>query len=253
MTWQPISTAPTTDRCPAKDCGGILLRLSNRKGYCVKCQGFFERPKVVHKHRTEKIWEPEEIAKVVEGLKHDGFKQLAIRTLFAFDLRRAELVGGDDVRVPREQWNPGLRWENVREDGIWVRRKMHSDMEFKKNPQLVKQILDFFEVHVEVRNGEKVLCSASGNRKEGKIFERSTDWVRNTVQSGAKKAGFEDWKMIHPHSVRHTMTTWTGEKYDVTVARDTAGHKSIATTNRYLARTKPSKLEQVGREALAIV
>lgn len=234
-SWQPLQ-ASSKLLCPTKDCGGALL-IVKRIGFCMKCKQGFERPKTVHKHKTEKEWEPEEIAKIVDvGLKDDPFKQLSIRTLFAIDLRRAELVGTDDPRVPEDRKNPGLRWENVRDDGIWVKRKMHQDMLFKKCPDLVKQLRDFF-----------------GPRKEGKIFERSTDWVRKTLQTGAKRAGFQDWDKIHPHSVRHTMTTWTARKHGVVVARDTADHTNIATTNRYVARTPAKELQTVSEEALALV
>ncbi len=105
------------------------------------------------------------------------------------------------------------------------------------------------------------------SQKKGKLFgfRESQGYVH--TRRYAKMAGIKDWFLVHPHRLRHYFITHVhkaqGEKRDLKITQNLAGHKSERTTLRYIAnltpeeekgelerlvhRTKPSKSETVSQ------
>src|SRR5207249_5608121 len=120
---------------------------------------------------------------------------------------------------------PGLLIEDIRDDGVWVKRK---GWKKEKDPSPPRKVSLPPELIAELRD-------FAGTRKQGRIFEISWSRVWQMLHIYTKRAGVIDWKLNHPHRLRHYMTTQVARKHGVLSARDIAGHKNVSTTNRYVA------------------
>ena len=137
----------------------------------------------------------------------------------------ARQVGRDFHWVPAEPNLPGLLIEDLRDDGVWVQGK---GWKKDKNPTPPKKVQLPADLVAELR-------LFVGKREKGRIFEISWSRVWQMLHLYAKRAGVIDWKLVHPHRLRHYMTTQVARKHGVIAARDIARHKNIRTTNRYIA------------------
>lgn len=186
-------------------------------------------------HKPKKELTDEEMGKILEAAKSRSFlTYVAIRTLTVLDLRRSEMMGQDDKR----EWpNNGMLIEKLTPKGIWIRRKKQGVETEIRIPAELRADID------------KVI----GKRTNGSVFLRTAAWLYAEVQICAKLSGIANPELVHPHTLRHWMTSYTGEKHGVIVARDLAGHASIATTNTYLRRTRGEKLEEVEQGVLELL
>lgn len=152
--------------------------------------------------------------------------------------RRAELVGGDDPRVPQEKRLPGMMIENFRDGGVYILGKK-ADREVLQPlpPALLSEVKTFI-----------------GRKSSGPLFDYSTDGVRKICLKYAKAAGVPDWDRVHPHRLRHFYITNVARKTgrDPWKTRDMARHKNIATTNRYVSELRPDEKKHIIEE-IAIV
>lgn len=149
-------------------------------------------------------------------------------------LRRAELVGGDDPRVPEEKRLPGILIENIRDGGVYLLGKKADREVLVPIPlPLLSEIIDF-----------------AGKRTSGPLFDYSTDGVRKVSLKYAKAAGVPDWNRVHPHRLRHFFITRVAKQTgrDPWKTRDLARHKNIATTNRYVAELDPGEKAEIARQ-----
>lgn len=204
-----------------------MLGLSSMEEQAEKDQGMIHKPK---KELTD-----EEMAKILDAAKTRSFlTYVALRTLTVLDLRRSEMMGQADKR----EWpNGGMLIEKLTPKGIWIRRKKQA---------VETEIRIPAELRVDI---DKVI----GKRTHGPVFPRGPQWLYAEVQICAKNSGIANPELVHPHTLRHWMTSYIGEKHGVIVARDLAGHASIATTNSYLRRTRGEKLEEVEQGVLELL
>ena len=80
---------------------------------------------------------------------------------------------------------------------------------------------------------------------DGKAVEAS--YVRQMLKRMASRAGIE--KRVHPHGLRHTgASELLSEGVDVGVISKQLGHKSIATTARYLDHISPQRVIDTMRQ-----
>ncbi len=205
---------------------------------------------------------------LVEAKKSSLRDYLLLKTLTLGDFRSGEVVGSAARRwtpqryeeivdkkgnvkkigldfhwVPAEPNLPGLLIEDIRDDGIWVRGK---GWKKEKNPTQPKKQQLPADLIAELRG-------FTGMRETGRIFEISWSRVWQMLHLYAKRAGVIDWKLVHPHRLRHYMTTQIARKHGVIAARDIARHKNIGTTNRYIAELPEDEKRAIIGELAGII
>ena len=80
---------------------------------------------------------------------------------------------------------------------------------------------------------------------DGEVLDAS--YVRRMLKRMAARAGIE--KRVHPHGLRHTgASELLSEGVDVGVISKQLGHKSIATTARYLDHISPQRVIDTMRQ-----
>ncbi len=177
---------------------------------------------------------PEQVKAILIQAKMTSERDyLLLKTMTLGDFRSGEVVGSAARRwikeskswIPAEPNLPGLLIEDLRDDGVWVQGK---GWKKEKNPTPPKKVQLPTDLVAELR-------LFVGKRAKGRIFEISWSRVWQMLHIYAKKAGVIDWKLVHPHRLRHYMTTQVARKHGVIAARDIARHKNIGTTNRYIA------------------
>jgi len=69
---------------------------------------------------------------------------------------------------------------------------------------------------------------------EDRLFKITDRQVRNLIKKYAKKAGIPNWKLVHPHMLRHTCATLLRRKgVPLRIVQQILGHESIETTQIY--------------------
>ena len=191
--------------------------------------------------RAQKKLNDQEVQKILaEAKKESYFDYLALKTLIALDLRRAELVGQNDTKgrmvvkldAKGEEWyfqtksheNPGMLIEKLTDKGIWLRRKKHGEDTFVPIPHDLRAEID----------------QIIGHRTSGPIFPRTTGWVWYRIRHYARNANIPDWQYVHPHALRWHAGDAVFEKHGIKAASSFLGHKNVATTwSHYTHKVKP--------------
>src|SRR5207249_10452399 len=187
---------------------------------------------------------PEQVKGILGKAKEVSLRDyLLLKTLTIGDFRVGEVVGSAARRWLKEtkRWEaaepnlPGLQIQDLREDGVWVQGKGWKKEKNPAPPKLVPLPLELI----------KDLQAFIGARRQGPIFELSEGRVWRLTRFYAKRAGVNDWKLVHPHRFRHYMTTQIARKHGVLAARDIARHKNISTTNRYVAELPDEEKREI--------
>ena len=185
--------------------------------------------------RREIVLNEDQVRAMLQKAKETSQRDhLLLSLMVNCGFRRAELVGGDDGRVPEQKRLPGIRIENLRDGGVYILGKK-ADREV-----LVPIPLPLLtEIHQYI-----------GKRTTGPLFDYSTDGVRKVCLKYAKAAGIPDWERAHPHRLRHFFITRVAKQTgrDPWKTRDLARHKNIATTNRYVAELDPGEKAEIARQ-----
>jgi len=211
---------------------------------------------------------PEQVKAILGEAKKNSLRDyLLLRTLTVGDFRVGEVVGSaprvwvpfcgscewhwftkdkcekckakrdkrNGLWISCEQTLPGLLIEDIREDGIIVKGKGWK----KEKTNIAPKIVGLPPILLQQ------LLQFAGTRKTGRIFEISESRVEQMTRFYAKRAGVNDWKLVHPHRFRHYMTTQVARKYGVIAARDIARHANISTTNRYIAEIPDEEKREI--------
>lgn len=133
---------------------------------------------------------------------------------------------------------PGLLIQDLRDNGIWVKRKGWNRAIHPRPDRFVP----LNKEHV----GE--LREYIGKRTEGRIFQLSISRVEQLDRYYAQKAGIVDWRMVHPHRHRHYTTTQIARKYGIAAARDIADHSNVSTTNRYVSELPEDEQRKIMKD-----
>jgi len=90
---------------------------------------------------------------------------------------------------------------------------------------------------IEIENLNRIDFLFQSNRKR-KYHMRS---IQKIIKNASKKARLENWKEIHPHTLRHSFATHLIENgYDVTNVQSMLGHKSPETSLIYVHMASPN-------------
>lgn len=202
--------------------------------------------------KREIVLQAEQVKAILGEAKKANLRDyLLLRTLTVGDFRVGEVVGSAARRwlketktwTPAEPNLPGLQIEDLREDGIWVQGKGWKKEKNPAPPKLVPLPLELI----------KALQGLIGTRKQGRIFELSEGRVWQLTRFYAKRAGVNDWKLVHPHRFRHFTTTQIARKFGVLAARDIARHVNISTTNRYVAELPEEEKRKIIQEQTDLI
>ena len=178
-------------------------------------------PRVVIKEPA--FLQESEIRKLLQAVKKDKRAEVAIRILVETGFRLSELTGISVEDI------------DTREKTIKVNRKGNIEQILPINSGLAKLIKSF----VKNKNADMPLIT---NRMDGRMTQRR---VAIMVQDYLKKAGVAR-KGISVHSLRHSYCVRLLEKgASIQATQILLGHKSIATTERYMHLTKNQLAKEV--------
>ena len=182
------------------------------------------------------------VEKIIAVAKNHGPRDYLLFRLFATKgFRRGEIVGSEPRHWNKKlrKWEkaeatlPGLRIEDLQDNGIWVQGKGWKKLidpnppEFVNlSPELVKELRDYI-----------------GDRKTGRIFPMDPSRPWQLLRQFAKDAGHPEWNLLHPHRIRHFggTTAYEIEGKDLRAANTFLRHKSMASTFRYIAKQTPEE------------
>lgn len=158
------------------------------------------------------------------ALEHGGERDWLLLNLMRYGLRVGEIVGDNGL--------PGIKTEDLRSNGIWVKGKGYAagivqDRLVPIKTQLLESLVKFAP-------------------KNGLLFPISERWAEQITKRYAKLAGIEDWELVGPHRLRAFFATDAKEKgVDAFTIRDLMRHKNIKTTNLYVGQTSQERLQKV--------
>jgi integrase len=159
--------------------------------------------------------------------KDNSDRDYILLLLMRYGLRCGEIVGWRGL--------PGVKREDLREKGIWVKGKGYAR-------GIVQDRLVPMPAEVMIR----IKSFASASPSEDKLFAISEVWAERIVKSYARLAGIEDWQRVGPHRLRAFFATDAKDKgLDAFTIRDLMRHKNITTTNLYVGQSSPDRLATV--------
>jgi site-specific recombinase XerD len=164
-------------------------------------------PKRIQRHLTKE--EVERLIKAVKNPKH----RLMVALLYSAGLRVSELVHLriEDLRIPEKYGF--VRNGKGGKDRIFV-------------------IADRIEIALSA------ICEGRESREGVFVSNRGEKYsvasIQKIVRNAARKAGIEDYKEVHPHTLRHSFATHLVENnYSITDVQASLGHKSPETSMIY--------------------
>lgn len=182
---------------------------------------------------TEKRdYSPDEIMQMMDSLNEDKFigarNRAMIATLVMTGLRSSEMAS-----MNISDMTPGF--------AKIARKGTHGN---KVDVAIPTEVMPYIQSWLEVRKkrglsaepDDPLFISWNGNRLTYKL-------IHGTLSSIQKKLNLP----TGVHTFRHTALTNIAKSANPAVARDVAGQKSIAVTNRYLHSTPEEKLEAVSK------
>lgn len=170
------------------------------------------------------------------GLRIGEVTGVRQRTSYTTWKDRTEHSLGRETRVSVTDIS-GIYVKDLRDQAIWVKRKGGKVKKIKLARQFWERLLKY----------------AGTLTPESKLFGFRERQGYDIVQSYARRAGVEDWDMVHPHRLRHYFISRAHEIFgDLPTTQDLAGHSSEKTTLRYIRKLTPekelAKLEQLASQ-----
>ncbi len=164
-------------------------------------------PKRIQRYLTK-----EEIKKLIKSIKNPKHK-LIVALMYSAGLRVSEVI------------NLKIKEINFKEGYGFVRNgKGNKDRVFVLSNKLRVAL---FNLCLGKPSEEFVFLSNRGRRYSIKSFQK-------IIKNAAKNAQLENWKEIHPHTLRHSFATHLLEnKYSISDVQASLGHKSPETSLVY--------------------
>src|SRR5439155_878956 len=178
---------------------------------------------------------------VAEAKKSNPRDYLIFRLYATKGFRRGEVLGSEARHwnkqtrkwVKGERTVPGLRIEDLEDNGIWVqgkgwrREKNAAPPEFiNLSAPLVKDLREYI-----------------GKRKSGRIFEIDPSMANHLCHLYARRAGHPDWMLLHPHRLRYFGggQVYEREEKDMRATMTFLRHKDPRSTARYIGKAPPEQ------------
>jgi integrase len=144
----------------------------------------------------------DEVRRMLDLAAQTGPEHYSLLGFMAIGLRESEVVGRDDPRTQLGRRLPGLRVRDFRwQNGtVWVHGKGYTYVEVDGTVKEDATKIVQYPVPARLLEPAKVLARNAG---QGRIIPIPTRAVRRIVKRYAKMAGVEDWRLCHPHRLRH--------------------------------------------------
>src|SRR6266704_5439699 len=188
--------------------------------------------------KKRKVWlTSDQVDTMLTQAKHNSERDYLLLLLMRYGLRCGEIVGWRGL--------PGIRIEDIREDGIWVKGKGYArgivqDRLVVMPGEMIKQ-LRLYVSQTRVGHFQE--------NHEDKVFPISAVRAEQIVKGYAKDAGIDDWERVGPHRLRAFFATDAKDKgLDAFTIRDLMRHKNIATTNLYVGQSSTERLAKLVEE-----
>lgn len=176
--------------------------------------------------KKRKVWlSSDQVQRMLDlALEQGGERDFLLLSLMRYGLRCGEIVGWRGL--------PGIRTEDLREEGIWVKGKGYS-------AGIVQDRL--VPLKAELLRRLKLFAP-----KVGLLFPISEVWAEQITKRYARLAAIQDWQHVSPHRLRAFFATDAKEKgVDSFTIRDLMRHKTISTTNLYVGQSSPEHLKKI--------
>ena len=175
-----------------------------------------------------KVWLTQsQVSSMLAIAKGNSDRDHTLLLLMRYGLRCGEIVGWRGL--------PGIKREDLRENGIWVKGKGYSS-------GIVQDRLVPMPREVMGRIRSFASMAPLGDR----LFTISEVWAEKVVKKCARLAGVEDWQRVGPHRLRAFFATDAKDRgLDAFTIRDLMRHKNITTTNLYVGQSSPDRLAAV--------
>jgi len=173
--------------------------------------------------RLPEVLTKEEVVRLFNAIQNPKHS-LMVRLMYSAGLRVGELV---NLRVKNFEFDKGFGW---------VRKgKGSKDRLFVLSGQIKQELLDFVQA-----NNLMAHDWVFRGRKEAHLTTRT---VYAIVKHASVKAGLDNAKKVHPHTLRHSFATHLIENgYDVARVQSLLGHNSADTTMVYVHMASPDLL-----------
>jgi integrase/recombinase XerD len=183
------------------------------------------------RYKKRKVWLTGGQIQTILGLAMKrSERDHAMMTLMRWGLRVGEIVGCGGL--------PGIRLEDIRSEGIWVKGKGYK-------AGIVQDSLVPMPASVI-----KLLRRYASDISPGdKVFPISERQAERIVKNYARSSGIEDWHLVGPHRLRAFFATDAKDKgKDGLMIKELMRHKNLATTEIYVGRASPQTLRRVVEE-----
>ena len=172
--------------------------------------------------------------------EHESERDHLLLLLMRYGLRCGEIVGWRGL--------PGIRIEDIREDGIWIKGKGYERGIVQDRLVVLPQSV----IRMLRRYLTRTLVSRFKDAHEDKVFPISGVRAEQTVKRYARDAGIDDWKRVGPHRLRAYFATDAKDRgLDAFTIRDLMRHKNITTTNLYVGQSSTERLARIVEEIAA--
>jgi integrase len=143
-----------------------------------------------------------EVRRMLDLAAKTGPEHYCLVGFMSIGLRESEVVGRDDPRTTVERRLPGLRVEDFRfqSGSVWVHGKGYTYLDSGSVKEDATKIVQY-PVPPGLLEPARVLAREA---RQGRIVPIPTRRVRRIVKRYAKLAGVEDWRLCHPHRLRHS-------------------------------------------------
>jgi integrase len=180
------------------------------------------------KEKLKKIWlTTEQVDRMLAIAKLESQRDYLMLLLMRYGLRCGEIVGtgsnlGKNRGIPGWTGLPGIRREDLRHSGIWVKGKGYE-------AGIVRDTL--YPLLDEVMSQVHIYATSV----EGpKLFDISELQAERVVKKYARLAGVEDWDRVGPHRLRaYYNEDMKAKGIDIDTRREMMRHAKIQTTELY--------------------
>jgi len=169
--------------------------------------------------------------------KHNSERDYLLLLLMRYGLRCGEIVGWRGL--------PGIRIEDIRDDGVWVKGKGYAKGIVQDRLVVIpREVIRGLRRYVT-----QTLVAHFQEHHEDKLFPISAVRAEQIVKRYAKNAGIDDWARVGPHRLRAFFATDAKDKgLDAFTIRDLMRHKNITTTNLYVGQSSTERLSRIMEE-----